>query len=59
LRVLRPGGKLVIADIRGVSDYAQHLTQLGALNVQTRGLGPEFWYAGPWQATSVVTATKA
>ena len=30
----------------------------GAAQVKVRNLGPGFWYAGPWQATSAVTATK-
>ncbi|RNI20653.1 class I SAM-dependent methyltransferase [Flexivirga caeni] len=58
LRVLRPGGRLVVADIRTVRRYANHLRSVGAAEVTVRGLGPGFWFGGPWQATSVVTATK-
>lgn len=59
MRVLRPGGRLAIADIRHVPAYAERLRALGAVDVVVRGLGPNFWYAGPWQATTLVTATKA
>lgn len=58
MRVLRPGGRLVIADIRGVGRYAGHLRDLGARDVRVRGLGPGFWYGGPWTATRVVTAVR-
>lgn len=58
LRVLRPGGRLVVADIRSTSDYAHHLRQAGAANVSLRNLGPLFWYGGPWVVSSV-TATKS
>lgn len=58
LRVLRPGGHLVIADIRNAREYAAHLRTLDAADVNVRGLGPNFWFAGPWQAVSAVTATK-
>jgi arsenite methyltransferase len=58
IRVLRPGGKVVVADIRSAKNYAEHLRGVGAVDVSVRNLGPGFWFGGPWQATSVVTATK-
>lgn len=58
LRVLRPGGKVVVADIRSAKNYAEHLRGVGAADVSVRNLGPGFWFGGPWQATLVVTATK-
>lgn len=58
LRVLRPGGRLMIADIRSVKHYARHFRQAGAADVRVRNLGPAGWFTGPWQATSVVAATK-
>jgi arsenite methyltransferase len=58
IRVLRPGGRMVIADIRYVRRYARHLQQAGLVSVQFRTIGPNGWFAGPWQATSVVTASK-
>ncbi len=59
LRVLRPSGRLMIADIRSVKQYAQHVRQVGAAEVAVRDLGPAFWFDGPWQSTSVVTASKS
>lgn len=59
LRVLRPGGRLAIADFRHVKDYAEHLRAAGATDIHARGLGWRFWYGGPWAATRLVTATKS
>jgi arsenite methyltransferase len=59
MRVLRPHGRLVIADIRTVKRYAEHLRDQHAVEVTVLGLGPGFWFAGPWQATTAVSATKA
>ena len=56
-RVLRPGGRLVVADFRHGRRYAEELTRLGCTDVRVRGLGWRFWYGGPWASTAVVTAT--
>lgn len=58
LRVLRPGGRLAIADFRHVARYAETLSVAGLSDVRTRGLGWRFWYGGPWAATRLVQATK-
>jgi arsenite methyltransferase len=57
-RVLRPGGRLVIADIQAAKEYEAELRRLGAADVDRRGLGWRYWYGGPWMATSVVSARK-
>jgi arsenite methyltransferase len=57
-RVLKPGGRLVIADIRATALYARKLTELGAAGVTRRRLGWRFWYGNPFAATTLVTASK-
>jgi SAM-dependent methyltransferase len=55
MRVLRPGGTLLIADVGPMARrYAAHLGY-GTL----RGLGPGYWYGGPWLATTLLQAVKA
>jgi arsenite methyltransferase len=57
-RVLKPGGRLAIADIRATARYARTLGTLGATGVARRGLGCRFWYGNPFAGTSLVTASK-
>ena len=57
-RVLAPGGRLLLADIRHASAYAATLRRLGAGDVTVRGLGPRFWFGGPLYATRMVSAHK-
>jgi ubiquinone/menaquinone biosynthesis C-methylase UbiE len=58
VRVLRPGGRLMIADIRGTRQHEAHLARIGMNDVRRRALGWRFWWGGPWAATRLVTATK-
>ena len=58
VRVLRPGGRLVIADINAARAYARQLTELGLADVAIRGLGWRMWWGGPWYPTRLVTAVK-
>ncbi len=57
-RVLKPGGRVLLADFKYVADYAKTLREAGLREVQTRRLGVRFWYGGPWAATSLVTAVR-
>lgn len=56
-RVLRPGGRLLIADISRSRRYRQRLAALGA-SVVRRNLGWRMWWGGPWVPTMLVDARK-
>jgi arsenite methyltransferase len=58
VRVLRPGGRLMIADLWGTRRYRAHLAKLGLSDVARRSLGWRMWWSGPWLPTFLVTATK-
>ncbi|MDR0346113.1 MAG: class I SAM-dependent methyltransferase [Nocardiopsaceae bacterium] len=54
MRVLRPGGQLLVADPRPMARrYAEHLGQ-GTL----RDLGPGYWYGGPWLGATLLHVVK-
>lgn len=54
MRVLRPGGQLIVADFWPMArKYAAHIGQ-GTL----RGLGPGYWYGGPWLGVTLLHAVK-
>jgi len=58
LRVLRPGGWLLLADALHTDEYATALRRAGAQDVTVRPLGWRVWYGGPWFGLSMVTARK-
>ena len=58
VRVLRPMGRLLIADIFGTRQYEADLMALGMASITRRSLGWRLWWSGPWLATHLVTATK-
>ncbi len=57
-RVLKPSGRMVIADIRATRIYADALRTLGASNVARHRLGWRFWWGNPAAATTLLTASK-
>jgi SAM-dependent methyltransferase len=58
VRVLRPGGRLLFADIWATGRYRTHLSEIGMIDVARRGLGWRMWWSGPWLPTRLVTAIK-
>ena len=58
VRVLRPAGRLLIADFRATDEYAARLRQHGLQDVRRRRLDWRYWYGGPWTATELVSARK-
>ena len=57
-RVVKPGARIVIADIRATAMYADTLRMLGASGVHRRRLGWRFWWGNPIAATTLLTALK-
>jgi SAM-dependent methyltransferase len=58
VRVLKPGGRLLIADMICTKAYAKRLRELGMENVIEERLGWRFWYGALGMTTGLVTATK-
>jgi SAM-dependent methyltransferase len=58
-RVLKPGGRMAIADIRATASYEDALRTLGASTVERRRLGWRFWWGNPIASTTLLTASKA
>jgi ubiquinone/menaquinone biosynthesis C-methylase UbiE len=58
VRVLRPGGRLMVADIFSAPEYRARLGALGLQAVEQRNLGWRMWWGGPWVPTRLVTARK-
>jgi SAM-dependent methyltransferase len=54
MRVLRPGGHLLLADISShARKYATHIGR-----GTTRSLGPGYWYGAPWFGVTLLHAVK-
>lgn len=58
LRVLSPGGRLLLADALHSAAYADALRAAGAADVSVRPLGPRVWFGRPWFVLRMVTACK-
>jgi len=58
VRVLRPGGRVVIADIGFTRRYAAWLRECGMVDVERRSLGWRAWWGVPFIRTHAVTASK-
>ncbi|MBM2616624.1 class I SAM-dependent methyltransferase [Actinoplanes sp. LDG1-06] len=58
VRVLRPGGRLLLADLNHTVQYQRRLRELPVSGVSRRGLGWRQWWSGPWLPTHLVSAVK-
>lgn len=58
VRVLEPGGKIIITDISHTEEYADWLRAAGMESVTLQDLGVRGWWGGPWMPTSAVTASR-
>jgi SAM-dependent methyltransferase len=58
VRVLKPGGRLLIADLSVTREYVSRLRDRGMERVESRDLGWRFWYGGPWGGVTLVSARK-
>jgi arsenite methyltransferase len=59
VRVLKPGGKLLVVDIHYViPSYVSRLQALDMTEVTSHMLDWRFWYGGPWVAAKLVKAYK-
>ncbi|OBI22181.1 hypothetical protein A5714_06625 [Mycobacterium sp. E2462] len=57
VRVLKPGGQLVLVDIMHTDDYAKVLRNM-LTNLESRCLGVNYWYGGPWVAARILTGER-
>jgi ubiquinone/menaquinone biosynthesis C-methylase UbiE len=57
IRILRPGGRIVLVDIRATEEYARRLRDAG-LEVGVTSAGPDGLFSVAWRWVKVVTATK-
>lgn len=59
LRVLRPGGRFFLLDIRNIDEYKQLLHRSGAENVAVRDFGLRAAFGAPWLRLRFISCTKS
>lgn len=58
VRVVRPGGRVVLVDLGFTRSYARTLQDAGMAGVQRRPAGWRMWYGGPYFPAHIVTARR-
>ena len=58
IRVVKPGGKLLIVDIEKVTEYKKTLDALGVTKTTDAPAGWRMWWSGPWVSTRILTAER-
>jgi SAM-dependent methyltransferase len=58
VRVLRPGGRILLADLAATGQYLARLRSLGLIETERRNLGSRVWWGGPYFPTRLVTARR-
>jgi arsenite methyltransferase len=58
IRVLKPGGKLLIVDISKLTEYRKSLAGLGIVPISDAPAGWRMWWSGPWMSTRILTAQR-
>ncbi len=57
LRVLKPGGELVIIDISKVGEYKDVLRERAIEPTTDENVGWRMWWTGPWMSTRILATT--
>jgi arsenite methyltransferase len=58
IRVLKPGGRLLVVDISKVAEYRKRLGELDVAPTEDAKVGWRMWWSGPWMSTRILTATR-
>lgn len=59
VRVLRPGGRVILVDVGFTRSYARRLEEAGMADVRRRNAGWRMWYGGPYFPAHIVTARRS